>query len=136
MRLEGGHALISTTSRKIGIPRSQFNSLEKLLRIKLNCKEANDSLYCSCISGNTARLPNVTLHFGGQSFILQPEGYINMEENRCLLMFEPSYNGGWVLGLPFFRDNLVVFEHERVLIAEVIEVNPIGDVPIILNIDL
>ena len=86
--------------------------------MKLNCKSTSTAIYCPDFSGNLTGLPNITLHFSNKVFELQPGAYADSHEDKSEIMFEPSPTDEWILGQPFFRDNLVVFDHGRLYLAE------------------
>lgn len=52
LRLEGGNAVLNTIGKKLGMPLNAFNAFFSLLRKKHECKNSQNTIFCSCIGGD------------------------------------------------------------------------------------
>ncbi|CAG9331405.1 unnamed protein product [Blepharisma stoltei] len=95
-------AVFDLSTPFIFVPHNDLYRIYDFFKRKYDCQDGPQiNCYCDYMS----EYPNITFFMGGQLIMLPPEGYLqyNSSIGECVLLFEESQTGNWVIGTSFLR---------------------------------
>lgn len=115
-------AVLDTFSPTIKVPSSSANQIFALIFHGLTYSVSNELLLGPC---DRSLYHAIHLHNGKTFFKLNPETYVLDigEGDKCFLAIDYNTEDEWVLGEPFFRSFVSIFDDEKGLIAFAPSVN-------------
>ena len=97
----------------ISVPSNEFLWLKNEFLKILGCYFST-YIECSCTSGSLDSFPNITLKLDHSHVSIDPKSYFHYDNyDKCTALLTSNSLNYWILGLPIFKGNYMVFDMDK-----------------------